>query len=86
MPGVPVDVAGRDIAKPSRAFYSSSHNHGSWKWVTPRLVSFAIGSFSTSMIMGVRVGGGYVVVSSVFFHIPILGEMIQFDEHIFQMG
>ena len=69
MPGMPVDVAGRDIAKPSRAFYSSSHNHGSWKWVTPRLVSFAIGSFSTSMIMGVRVGGGF---KYFFFHIPIL--------------
>ena len=31
--------------------YSSSHNHGSWKWVPPRRsVSFTIGSFSTSMI------------------------------------
>ena len=29
---------------------------GSWKWVPPRLVSFTIGSFSTSMIiMGGRV-------------------------------
>ena len=36
-------------------FYSSSHNHRSWKWVPPRLVSFTIGSFSTSMIMGGRV-------------------------------
>ena len=27
-----------------------------------------------------------VVVSSIFFFSPILGEMIQFDEHIFEMG
>lgn len=31
--------------------HSSSHNHASWKWVPPRIVSFRIGSFSTSMIM-----------------------------------
>ena len=35
--------------------YSSSHNHGSGKWVPPILVSFHLGWFSTSMIMGERV-------------------------------
>ncbi len=32
--------------------YFSSHNHGSWKWVLPRFVSFTTGSFSTSTIKG----------------------------------
>ena len=27
-----------------------------------------------------------MVVSNIFYFTPILGEMIQFDEHIFQMG
>ncbi len=35
--------------------YPSSHNHGSGKWVPPILVSFHLGWFSTSMIMGGRV-------------------------------
>ena len=34
--------------------YSSSHNHGSGKWVPPILVSFHLVQFSTSMIMGER--------------------------------
>ena len=37
------------------AVYPSSHNHGSGKWVPPILVSFHLGWFSTSMIMGERV-------------------------------
>ena len=28
----------------------------------------------------------WVVVSKIFLFLPLLGEMIQFDEHIFQMG
>ena len=30
---------------------SSSHNHGSGEWFPPRLVSFAIDPFSTSIVM-----------------------------------
>ena len=37
------------------AVYPSSHNHGSGKCVPPILVSFHLGWFSTSMIMGERV-------------------------------
>ena len=35
--------------------YSFSHNHGSGKWVPPRLVSFQLGQFIFSMIMEGRV-------------------------------
>lgn len=35
--------------------YSSSCNHGSGKWVPPRWVSFKLGQFSTSIILGERV-------------------------------
>ena len=28
----------------------------------------------------------WLVVSNIFLFLPLLGEMIQFDEHIFQMG
>ena len=35
--------------------YTSSHNHGSQKWVPPIVVTFQILPFSTSMIMGERV-------------------------------
>ena len=31
-------------------------------------------------------GGGFNMFQLFFIFIPILGEMIQFDEHIFQMG
>ena len=38
-----------------RKSYPSSHNHGSGKWVPPIFVSFHLGWFSTSMILGERV-------------------------------
>ena len=41
--------------EPGTFTYPSSHNNGSGRWVPPKLVSFHLGSFSTSMIMGERV-------------------------------
>ena len=49
------------------AMYSSSHDHGSGEWVPTRLVSSTIGSCSTSMIMGGRVG---VNDRPIFFYFP----------------
>ena len=46
--------------------YPSSHNHGSWKRVPLRCVSFTVGSCSTSMIMG-----GMVYITVCFFQRPI---------------
>ena len=60
--------------------YSSSHNHGSGKWIPPILVSFHLGQFSTSMIMGERVYniytwspcvlcfGGWTLKNKVFYN------------------
>ncbi len=38
------------------------------------------------LVLGVPQIGFQAVVSNIFIFTPILGEMIQFDEHIFQMG
>ena len=42
---------------------TSSHNHGSGTWVPPIWVSFHLGWFSTSMIMGERVFGWIICKS-----------------------
>jgi len=41
---------------PSTVSFQNSHNLGSGEWVPRGLVSYTIGSFSTDMIMGGRVG------------------------------
>ena len=40
---------------PASSWYTSSHNHGSQRWVLPIVVTFQIQPFSTSMIMGEKV-------------------------------
>ena len=52
----------------------SSHNHGTGKWVPPKLLSFHLGSFSTPIIMGERAGHQKVSLAerSVHYqHLPI---------------
>ena len=66
-------------------------------WVTSSLRRQQVGFFGCKKNHPCRAGAGFgrlmgtrilsVVVSNIFFLCsPLPGEMIQFDEHIFQMG
>ena len=56
-------------------WFYSSHHHGSWKWVPPRRsVSFTIGSFSISMIMGGRVSCELGLFCHLFFLMALILE------------
>ena len=61
-------------SRPGTFTYPSSQNNGSGRWVPPKLVSFHLGSFSTSMIMGERVdfrGFFLLFLSALHFRGPL---------------